>query len=289
MKGDTTAIMSKKSIELKILEWNINGRAGYGNYSIPIFVADEIISQDADIVILTEFVVSMGWDYFKGVLEKKYKIFSSPYISGQNGVLIAIKKDTNNIDYDSIVATIEMNTKKTEKPNFLQLELEISKVPLIIIGTRILVDDGSDKDLAERKEQRQAIYDHLNYFSSVCRVVCMGDFNATPRFLWSEVQLNCKNFELDCPSYNTDDDTYKRINREYCSWSYVHENGQGVDKGKTSIDNTLSSRIKVANSDYKWNFMSKNNGYGELGKEDFKSHLIGLPDHAILTATIEIL
>lgn len=270
---------------LKIMEWNINGRAGYGNYSIPEFVADEIVSQDADIVILTEFVIKCNWDYFRGVLEKKYKLFSSPYISEQNGVLIALKKDNEDFDINSAIISSELNAIQTEKPNFLKVTVKYNKKPLTIIGTRICVGDRSDEDLAGRKKQRQVIYDHLESLNNECRVICMGDFNATPRFIWEE-KLNCGDFKLDCPSYNTDNDTYKRINKEYCSWSYVHEDGKGADKGKASIDHIIVKGLTVADSKYIWDFVNENNGYGSLRERDYKSHLVGYPDHAILSARI---
>lgn len=66
---------------VKILEWNIHGATDFNNYSIPIFVADEVMKQDADIVVLTEFVITVGWHYIKSVLEKKYISFTSYVIT----------------------------------------------------------------------------------------------------------------------------------------------------------------------------------------------------------------
>lgn len=37
----------------KVIGWNINQRSGFGN-DIPQFVIDELIHQDADIIVLTE-------------------------------------------------------------------------------------------------------------------------------------------------------------------------------------------------------------------------------------------
>ena len=58
-------------MKLKAMVWNIHGAASTGwsnNYQIKKFVVDKIISINADIVIINEFVISKGWDYFQDKL-----------------------------------------------------------------------------------------------------------------------------------------------------------------------------------------------------------------------------
>ena len=269
--------------ELTIMGWNINGRSGYSHaYAIPPFVADKIMKEETDIVVLTEFVMTAGWHHIKSVLEKKYCIFSS-YTSNQNGVLIAIKKNIEGLDIKSARVSTEMNTDQTEKPNFLQVTVSYNEQPIFIIGTRIRYDD--------KEKQLNALYDHLNSLNKKeCKVICIGDNNATPRFLWKEIKSKCKDYKLDSPSYNTDNDTYKRNNKEYCCWSYVHKDGEGIDKGKASLDHIISNGLTVTSSDYLWDFVNEENGYKKdhviIQPEDYKSDLVGLPDHAILIAEV---
>lgn len=292
-------VTSEDTIKLKTLEWNINGRIGYGNYSIPEFVADEIMTQNAAIVILTEFVLLCGWDYFRGVLGKKYKFFSSPFISGQNGVLIAIKKDIDGLNYDSIVVTSEMNTNKIEKPNFLQLEVEIAKVPLIIIGTRIKVGDKNNNltnDFISRKNQFDALYDHLEKIKGT--FVVAGDLNHGAIYLECDQHQAYKGYAREFYNYQM---IWRKIDKKNYTLATPDKGGKYGAKystvskdnniGKlyyTKLDHIISNGVKVTNPDYCWGFVNPNNGYGGLKKEDYKSHLISLPDHAILTATIEI-
>ena len=56
--------------------------AGFGNYQMPPFIAGELMNQDADIVVLTEFVIASGWDYIRSILEKRYTLFST-YVPGK--------------------------------------------------------------------------------------------------------------------------------------------------------------------------------------------------------------
>lgn len=53
-------------------------------------------------------------------------------------------------------------------------------------------------------------------------------------------------------------------------------------------DHIISKGVHINNNDYIWDFVTPNNGYGNLKPEDYKSHLTGFPDHAILTVSINI-
>lgn len=270
--------------KLKIIEWNIHGAAGYGNYSIPEFVADEIMLQDADIVILTEFVIKCNWDYFRGVLEKKYKLFSSPYISGQNGVLIAIKKDNEDFDINSAMISSELNTIQTEKPNFLQVTIEYNEKPLTIIGTRIRPRNEQFK-----KEQYEILKEHLESLEG--KVICAGDFNVWSSFIVgnNKGQWNLKptDYDFRTPTNTWSNSKYSPKN-EPSTWSHVGK-GKADILYKSLIDHIVTKGVTIIKEklNYSWDFVNENNGYGNLNPEDYKSNLVGLPDHAILSATIK--
>jgi exonuclease III len=80
---------------MKIYEWNIGMAAtipsnqGYGFNG---WIIDEIIKDEPDCIVLTEFVVSRGIDYAISTLEEKgYHWFISSSTKS-NGILIALQK-----------------------------------------------------------------------------------------------------------------------------------------------------------------------------------------------------
>lgn len=64
-----------------------------------------------------------------------------------------------------------MKTNIVEKPGFLQVELEINKKSLIIIGTRIRDDTYENK-----YNQFQAL-DHIRVIPKDVAVIVLGDYN----------------------------------------------------------------------------------------------------------------
>lgn len=144
-----------------------------------------------------------------------------------------------------------------------------------------------------RKEQRQSLYQHLLSLDNNEKVICVEDFNATSRFLWKEDKLENTGFEICCPSYDTKEDSYKRTNKQLDSWGYVHKKQNGLDKGKGNIDHFIIRGVTINQLKYDWDFVSKENGYKDdnnrvLKSSDYKSFLIGYPDHEILIAEIDI-
>lgn len=260
---------------MRMLEWNIHGATGYGNYSIPEFVADEIMERGTEIVILTEFVMLGGWDYLRGVLKKKYKLFCSPYVCEQNGVLIAIRKDISDFDTNSARVSSDLNTTQTEKPNFLQVEVNKvkDKQSIFIIGTRI-------RD-TNHIAQFRALKDHMDSLPEKSKILCAGDFNEWKNHVANKLGRNLTVFT---PSFEMETNDFDTVN----TWSAVLKNKATGKTGKALIDHIIAKNIKVTNEEYTWDFVNKSNGYGAAMPEDYKSNMIGLPDHAILTATIEI-
>lgn len=90
--------------EFTIVEWNVRGAASLpwnNNYEIKGWVVDEILKDSPMCIILTEFVISKGWDYLQSELEKKKYIWFVTSSTAGNGILIAINKNTR-IDYTDI-------------------------------------------------------------------------------------------------------------------------------------------------------------------------------------------
>ena len=81
-------------MELKVMTWNIQGAAVLSwnkSYEIKKELVDKIFDQKADVAVLTELVISKGWDYFQERLEDNNYIWFMTNRTGKNGILIFIK------------------------------------------------------------------------------------------------------------------------------------------------------------------------------------------------------
>lgn len=85
--------MSKR---IGVLEWNIKGSAALPwakPYVIKKALVDKVMNQEAAIIILVEFCIASGWDYFEERLLKEGYTFFMSCLTGKNGVLICIRSD----------------------------------------------------------------------------------------------------------------------------------------------------------------------------------------------------
>lgn len=270
--------------ELKILGWNIHGSASMGwnnEYEIKEFVVDRIMSEEAHIVILNEFVFTRGWDYFQSKLIENNYVWFMTQTTSQNGILIAVNKKIDGLDlkeiekYESGKISAIMNTNVAEKPNFLQVELKINEQSIFIIGTRI-------RDAANHISQFNALKEHLDSIHADNKIICNGDFNEWKNHMCDKLG---KDYIVCTPRYQMGEwQNYDTLDK----WSAIVKNKQTGKESKSLIDHIVVKNVKVSNEDYQWDFVTTINGYGDLKPEDYKSNLVGLPDHAILTANIKI-
>ena len=106
---------------MKIFEWNIGMAATIPSnqgYNLLPWIIDEIIKEEPDGIILTEFVVSKGIDYYIRELEENnYHWFISSNTKS-NGILIALKstsfifKDTFNHKINEEIKKLNENRTK---------------------------------------------------------------------------------------------------------------------------------------------------------------------------------
>lgn len=260
--------------KLEIMAWNIHGAGGYGNYAIPNFVADKILNKNVDIAIIVEFITGKGWDYLIGTLEKSYDIFISPYTSGINQVMIALKKEKG----FEVKRILTENPIEKEKPEFLQVETKLEGKSFAIIGVRIKTQ-GTNKQI---DSQFEFLKDHLKTLKN-SNVLCAGDFNVWKTPLSEKLDITSE--YIFTPEYSMVDGDFNTLD----TWSAVIKNSNVV--GKALIDHIIAKGVgikEVIDLKYSWDFVSEKNSYGNLKPEDYKSHLVGLPDHAILSATVEL-
>ena len=90
----------------KVIGWNINQRSGMGK-GIPQFVIDELIDQNADIIVLTELFQHSTIGYFWAEMERAGYQHAVTQNDGTNEVGILWKKDvyTFHAVDDSVVTT----------------------------------------------------------------------------------------------------------------------------------------------------------------------------------------
>ena len=126
----------------KVIGWNINQRSGMGK-GIPQFVIDELIDQNADIIVLTELFQHSTIGYFWAEMERAGYQHAVTQNDGTNEVGILWKKDvyTFHAVDDSVVTTMENN-----HPNFLLVDLEDQDGQLLTVaGFRIRMVDYSQR------------------------------------------------------------------------------------------------------------------------------------------------
>lgn len=249
------------------MEWNIHGMAGYGNYYIPVrIIVDSVLEMNKPkIVILTEFVKSTGYLDLKSALNHmNYEVFATEYEPNTNGILIALDKRTFNTEIEGI------SLENTENyPNYFQINTTLKNInneKISIIGIRI-------REGAEEEQLSNGI-DHLNKIEN--HFICMGDFNVWDSCLEKHIQN--KNLRKQKKKWVKKGD-FKSLTE----WSYVFQN-----ENKAPLDHVIYKGVNLKKYDYIWSFVKNKNGYNNRNSEDYKSDLIGIPDHAILYAEFSI-
>jgi|GEM_PF-561393 len=125
---------------------------------------------------------------FKDSLSEKYYTFCNEKRDKErekaNGIFIAVKKGFAEIN---CAPNEDLKTyyKEEDQPNFLQLDITVDGKPISIIGTRIRVDlkKSNSKfqeirrgEYKQRHEQLLSLIDHINALESK-NIIIAGDFN----------------------------------------------------------------------------------------------------------------
>lgn len=262
---------------MKLLELNVHGAAAFpcnNGYKIPKWVVDEIIKQDAECVVLTEFVVAKGWDYLQERLEhSEYNWFVSAN-TGANGILIALKK---NEKYAFMQHPFKSSQILGETgPDFAELCFKFGEEDVSIIGIRIK-NDIKNEDPYYTFRQFVCLD---NYLSSLRhKVICVGDFGTNWAERWKNESNNtllqtAKTYDIYTPPYRGCDDWF----------SYVKFDGS--KKIKMQCDHLITN-CRAENPSYDWSYIKESNGCVDLDKV-FYNKLVGLPDHAIFKVDVDL-
>ena len=171
--------------DLKIMTWNIKGEASLewnNRYEIKSKLVDKIIEQQADVIVLTAFVIAKGVEYLFDRLQNEEYIWFQQSCSGKNGVFIAIRKIlVNDKEFINYVYNTNLISSHTKGCNILVVTLPLKcKKKISIVGCRM--ETGHKEDLREQYDFQKECFDELlipeinkAQDSDVC-ILC-GDFN----------------------------------------------------------------------------------------------------------------
>lgn len=281
----------------KILEWNINQATNKNGMNlIPEFIVKELVKQNPDIVVLTEFCFCKNAKEFleKVFQQRNYDYFpktaTQNTINGQNEVLIAWRKELFECIPDGLIS---VETKKNNNnPNcvIIQLREKETGITFVVSGIRITMAKWIDKKLNEnekkkayqeqanlRRKQMESIYRLLEPYP---RVIIAGDFNnyrrGTQLKNWNINELNCSHKEYI---------VYRPLGQS------IYEEEKGNKDFEFAEDHFIAKNCVVKDYMYDRNFMDwdvEKNVYKLGNNFPNWNEIIGFPDHAILRGELWI-
>ena len=153
-------------MELKVMTWNIHGAAALlwdKPYEIKKEIVDKIFEQEADIAVMTELVISKGWDYFQERLESNHYIWFMTNETGKNGVIVYIKNQL--VDMKKLKQEVYRGNailSKIDDCNILQITLPLSQNKhLTVMGVRMETETGATSLLKAQYDDRRDVFDKV--------------------------------------------------------------------------------------------------------------------------------
>lgn len=291
--------------KLKIKEWNWRGAAATGwdnGYRIMPWMVNMIIEEKPDVISINEFVVADGWDYLRNKLIENGYCWFMTYTTYENGILIALKKDTFNIKSRNDISVTKqvMDKYSADTPDLLAITVKYKKHPLTIIGTRIKVlinSNNYDEDFEFRKRQFDILIDYIS--TAEGRLVVVGDFNNGAIFNEFDKNYIYKNCARQYYNYQMIwrevEDVLKlslftpdRGGKYGDKYSIVTYDSKSKKTYYTKEDHLISRGFDINKCDYIWSFVKPENGYDNIRKHEYKGNIKFLPDHAILYSELVV-
>lgn len=240
---------------MRILTWNLNHRAA--RRAIPDWIVSAIEPLNPDVVVLTEYVE--GDDHAKFLASLAGLGLCSSHISlrasGENQVLIASR---HRLRRGKLTAP---SLHKSVPSNALHVVLEESGVN--VLGFRMPAFEGKERPF------KRDVWQWLLNAAEILRAnpsVIAGDFNTAP----GDQAATCG----DCLEQLARGGWQHALPSSGFSWK------GGSHGTERQIDHLfLSPALPPARAEYLWGFQSL--------AADAGSGKVGIPDHAILLATIE--
>lgn len=271
---------------LKIIEWNVNHRAGGGQngkeVEYPDWVNVEIHNRKADIAILTEFFSDT--QKLQNALGKDYKIYKSINEIVNNVVIAVNTQKIEVLKCKTIVGTD--NNDDIPETLCLHCKMKANGKYFIVCGVRI----KTIKNYAMRKRQFEIFLNELyNSIATDVPVIIGGDFNNNKRDTvekdWSlaviDSVLNKHKFKRETPEGSSLwEDVNTNAPRCFAEDHFLVKNIEVVPKTLTYDRNFVHQDSQI----YKWG----KDFQKDLGKGQYEHIPTPFPDHAIIEAEIII-
>lgn len=279
---------SKVDQRYKIMEWNINQATNKNNQNLlPDIVSNEIIRQNPDIVILTEFAFCNNSQEFlnQTFTNRGYRFYpeqkTKNTINEQNEILVAWR---DNLFEKTSESTYMETSYKNNNPNccIVHLKEKLGNRKLTVAGLRITMakyipQNVSDKEMQKLYQEqanlrRKQMEQVISFVEKENTVLIVGDFNNYRRGTmlknWNISQINCgkKKFTIYTPK----------------GQSIYEEQGKDVNH-EFAEDHFIAKNCYIKNYQYDRDFVYSNKQVYTAGKDlsDWET-LKSYPDHAIL-------
>lgn len=268
----------KKINSRKVVGWNVNQRCGLGK-EIPEFVVQELLDQNADIIVLTEVVKN---DSLSAFIQKMCDAGYESAISRNektNEVCIFWKADLyqlENVD-DSLITA-----KGNDNPNYLMVGLKDQEDKTInVVGYRIRVGSKESTEEYEfRARQMKIVTEKLAVLTGPTMVVTDSNNlrRGATRKEWNLSVLDSMLSEVD----------FKRNTPDGSSIYAEVAKSSGFEFAE---DHIITKGITITDAWYDRDFVTRDQEVYKWGRDFtkqiegtpyYKQIKVGYPDHAIV-------
>ena len=268
----------------KIIGWNINQRSSLGK-EIPQLVVNELVEQDADIIVLTEMYKTKNLESFW----EKMKIVGYDYVVNNND-------NTNEVailwkqDLFAAASTPEtlISAKDNLNPNFLMIDLQDKAGNLLtVVGYRIRICfNDTDNEYKYRAQQMNVVMEQVRDKSG--HILMVTDSNNLRRGITeTDWNLNVLDRMLSGGSFIRHTPKGSSI--------FVEHPNKGADY-EFAEDHIVSKSVNVSEIEYDREFVSRDKEAYIWGRDfchkdeqtgKYTGIAPGFPDHAIIKGYFE--
>lgn len=178
---------------MKILTWNMSMGAAIPwkdgkTISISKGKVDTIMNEKADIAVITEFVLTSGWDYFEKKMNESGYVWFISFVTGNNGLLIMIKKELIAASTEKLAEQLWWEKDclyHNDDIGLLAVTFELkSQKKCTVCGFRIpTISSNNSKNLKPVYDEYGQIFKYKildiaqKYYNNSDIVIFAGDFN----------------------------------------------------------------------------------------------------------------
>lgn len=267
----------------KVLGWNINQRSGLGK-EVPELVVQELLDQDADIIVLTEVVKN---DSLPAFIQKMNEAGYESAISrneNTNEVCILWKKELYHL---VLVDDSLITAKDNDNPNYLMVRLTDDDKEFNVVGYRIRVGNKeSTEEYKCRARQMKIVTNKLSELTEPTMVVTDSN-NLRRGATTKEWNLSVLDTMLAEVGYE----------RNTPNGSSIYADRPVSTEYEFAEDHVITRRITISDVQYDRDFVKRDTDIYKWGK-DFTKRIegtsfyrqikVGYPDHAIIKGYFEI-